>query len=135
MSQQDASPGAVGQRHAAEHADLEHRHVKDHAQVSRKHLAQHEKLYNRHDTEHAELADRHAAEHEKAAVAAVQRSCLTPGMSPNTRRWRSGTRRSWRRSQLDTRSNGSPWSGRHVVPLTASLSDGHVREDRSHRHG
>src|SRR6184192_1307434 len=48
MAQEDTSAAVTGQRHAAEHADVERRHVGDHAQVSQRHLAAHEELYGRH---------------------------------------------------------------------------------------
>jgi len=55
MAQEDTSAAVTGQRHAAEHADVERRHVGDHVQVSQRHLAAHEELYARHGSDHTLL--------------------------------------------------------------------------------
>src|SRR6266480_1876513 len=78
MAQEETSAAVTGQRHAAEHADVERRHVGDHAQVSQRHLAAHEELYARHGSDHTLLASRHAADREKAADATLnQKAALS----------------------------------------------------------
>ena len=78
MAQEDTSAAVTGQRHAAEHADVERRHADDHAQVSQRHLAAHEELYARHGSDHTLLASRHSGEREKAADATfTQKAALS----------------------------------------------------------
>jgi hypothetical protein len=130
MAQEDASAAVTGQRHAAEHADVERRHADDHVQVSQRHLAAHEELYARHGSDHTLLAGRHAAEREKAAGATLnQKAALSVrhGAQHVVMEIRHATQLAW----MEARNAGERlrMDQRHAAELLAQERR-HAREDR-----
>lgn len=120
----------TGQRHAAEHADVERRHADDHAQVSQRHLAAHEELYARHGSDHTLLASRHAGEREKVADATLtQKAALSArhGAQHVVMEIWHATQLAW----MDARHAGERlrMDQRHAAELLAQERR-HAREDR-----